>query len=269
MVWSRKYSHCQNPDCPNTIDGVTSVVHNAKGFCRSCSSSKHRKENIEQYHEVEAARRAIPENKVKQKVQHDKWRKANEEYYAAYNAQYREEHPDMNREACTKYREANREKCREAVRTYWYNNLEQEREKRRQWRQDNPDIVRMSGRRRRALKAGAEGSHTLEEWLQCVEDHDYKCYHCGCEFTEDNIPTPDHLVPLINEGTHYISNIGPLCGPCNSKKGTKALEEFDPKYYRAKFAVCEDCGGDLPHPSCRCCFDCEQVYAFYLERLEW
>lgn len=68
--------------------------------------------------------------------------------------------------------------------------------------------------RRRALKAAAEGSHTVEEWEALKKQYDYRCLRCG----KQTKLTRDHIIPLSRGGSDYISNLQPLCLSCNSKK---------------------------------------------------
>lgn len=70
----------------------------------------------------------------------------------------------------------------------------------------------------RARKFEAEGSHTPEEWRVLVKACGSRCARCG----EVRKVTRDHIVPLSKGGTDYISNIQPLCRPCNSRKGNRA-----------------------------------------------
>ena len=60
--WSDKYDYCQNSECNNTIDNITSVPHNADGLCRSCYSKKQRNDNHWQSLRVESQRREIKRN---------------------------------------------------------------------------------------------------------------------------------------------------------------------------------------------------------------
>jgi 5-methylcytosine-specific restriction endonuclease McrA len=79
-----------------------------------------------------------------------------------------------------------------------------------------------SFQRRRALKAGAEGSHTFGEWETLKKQCGNKCLMCG--EIEPNIKlTEDHIVPLSKGGTDYIENIQPLCLACNTRKHTKVI----------------------------------------------
>lgn len=90
--------------------------------------------------------------------------------------------------------------------------------------------VKADVNRRRALKASAEGSHTVEEWLALCEHHEHRCLACG---RDDRPLTRDHVVPLIAGGTDYIDNIQPLCKPCNSSKGTNVID------FRSNNDTCE------------------------------
>lgn len=87
----------------------------------------------------------------------------------------------------------------------------------KKWRKENPDKVRAWNRRRKAIKRGADGSHTLTEWLEILERFNRRCAHCG---SPENI-TQDHVIPISKGGTDYASNLQPLCGSCNSRKHDK------------------------------------------------
>lgn len=75
-------------------------------------------------------------------------------------------------------------------------------------------------KRRQRRKKGATGSHTLQEWNALCERYGHICLACG-----QRLPlTEDHIVPLVKGGTDDISNIQPLCRPCNSRKGTQTTD---------------------------------------------
>jgi hypothetical protein len=73
---------------------------------------------------------------------------------------------------------------------------------------------------RLARKKNAEGSHTVEEWLALKGKYNNSCAICFVSDLESKL-TIDHIIPLKLGGTHYISNIQPLCRSCNSRKGAK------------------------------------------------
>lgn len=75
--------------------------------------------------------------------------------------------------------------------------------------------------RRRARHIAADGRHTTQEWLGKLAEYDGKCAYCGDEAT-----TRDHVVPLVNGGSNWISNIVPACRPCNYSKRTRSAAEF-------------------------------------------
>lgn len=87
----------------------------------------------------------------------------------------------------------------------------------KKYRLENPDKARQYKNNRRAREMGAEGSFTATEWTELKEKHKQMCALCG----KKEKLTVDHIVPLSKGGSNYITNIQPLCMPCNSKKSAK------------------------------------------------
>jgi hypothetical protein len=92
----------------------------------------------------------------------------------------------------------------------------------------------ISNRNNKAKRRGAEGIHTLQEWLDLLDHYDHKCVRCGRHVSEcrrrynQNKPCleQDHVIPIIMGGSNWITNIQPLCMDCNggSSKGTKSID---------------------------------------------
>ena len=85
---------------------------------------------------------------------------------------------------------------------------------------------RVRARNYSTRKKSAKGDHTRSEWEAKKRSYD-RCPQCGRKW-EDVTPskgsakykiTKDHIIPLIEGGTDYISNIQPLCYQCNFGKG--------------------------------------------------
>lgn len=59
--------------------------------------------------------------------------------------------------------------------------------------------------------------------LSIYKKYDFKCSICKVDLT---LVTPhiDHIKPLAKGGQDILSNLQPLCGPCNLKKGSKYEE---------------------------------------------
>lgn len=75
----------------------------------------------------------------------------------------------------------------------------------------------------RARKAGASGTHTLQEWETLKAKYMYMCL-C-CKKNEPKIKLEqDHIVPLSRGGRNDIGNIQPLCRSCNSIKLVKTID---------------------------------------------
>jgi 5-methylcytosine-specific restriction endonuclease McrA len=161
----------------------------------------------------------------------DKILKRNQDWIAArpnkpreYTAAYRERNPQTiisDREKTKKRRAENRDVYLENRREWRKNNPE----KVRQWAKRNPDKVRINGRagnhRRKARKLQVGGTYTRLEWENLLDKYGHRCLCCGAT----GVPlSSDHVVPLSRGGSNDISNIQPLCVPCNSKKHTKIVD---------------------------------------------
>lgn len=119
-----------------------------------------------------------------------------------------------------KERERNRwrndEKLREYKCTYLRERFHNNPDHRRKQMQHSMAALH---RRRAKLKLNG-GSYTAQQWRDLQAKYGHKCLRCG----EVKPLTPDHIVPVDSGGTGDISNIQPLCLPCNLWKATKTID---------------------------------------------
>jgi 5-methylcytosine-specific restriction endonuclease McrA len=97
---------------------------------------------------------------------------------------------------------------------------------------NRPGILRATKKcqkRRQVRDAKAEGSHTKQEWEDLKTFHGHVCLCCGKHESECGRLERDHIIPVIKGGTHWISNIQPLCKICNSRKGTRTTDFRSPR----------------------------------------
>lgn len=71
-------------------------------------------------------------------------------------------------------------------------------------------------------------THTRKEWRKLKERYGNRCLACGQVL---ELLTRDHIVPVSQGGSSHISNIQPLCRPCNSLKGDEIID-FRKKYQK-------------------------------------
>ena len=81
---------------------------------------------------------------------------------------------------------------------------------------------------RRVRELHADGSHTLSEWMAVLKQFKFHCVCCGLHAAEiDGVLTKDHIIPISQGGSNWISNIQPLCRSCNSRKGARIIDYRD------------------------------------------
>ena len=157
-------------------------------ICTECSAKKQSKK----YWSDPKLARAI-KNKKRIPQRKELARKARE-HYANY--------PENHAKAMKKWREKNPLLAKQST----YN-----------WRANNPSNVLAMHQRRRARKKNAVGDFIGEQFTHICEYYGGICLVYGRKIKL----TADHVKPLSKGGSNYISNIQPLCGSCNSKKGAK------------------------------------------------
>ena len=64
-----------------------------------------------------------------------------------------------------------------------------------------------------------KGAFTKQDWIDITKKWENKCALCHIL----KKLTIDHIIPLSKGGMHTKENIQPLCGNCNSSKGSKLL----------------------------------------------
>lgn len=104
---------------------------------------------------------------------------------------------------------------KEYNRQWHQDNRERNRKRLLQWRRNHPEQTVQQVLLRRYRNKGLPGSHTLQEWEELKKKFNFLCADCGLKKTL----TRDHIIPVTKPGsTNFISNIQPLCRPCNSHK---------------------------------------------------
>lgn len=84
----------------------------------------------------------------------------------------------------------------------------------RQWYADNRLRAIAAQANRRAVVAHVPGHVTAEQLLARLTYFGNRCYLCAGQ------PNGfDHVKPLSAGGPNFASNLRPVCGPCNSRKG--------------------------------------------------
>jgi len=201
-------------------------------FCKTCFNKRYGERRREQGREYEKSEHGKAVKKA--------WRGNNRDKVNSYNYGWRKRRPELYRamiQRCWKnrvkrlgrdfvnkihgdYLKSNPDKNHEYHRRYFLKNKEKCYAKSREWDKNHPESGQVRSQRRRARLNGNGGTFTKEEWLNLCSTYDNKCLCCG-----NTLPlTIDHVIPISVGGKSDITNLQPLCRPCNSSKGVKIID---------------------------------------------
>jgi 5-methylcytosine-specific restriction endonuclease McrA len=181
-------------------------------------------------------------------------RRANDWYYSNYNyaqernrdhaadsevKEYRQDYLAELRATDPEFVEAN--KLRSAL---WHRaNPERHGASVKAWRAkmrvENPQLLKAMeyehNASRRAHKALAKGSHTIEDILRLQHEQDDLCFYCDADISIGF--HVDHFIPLCRGGSNDPENLRLACSPCNGAKWRKMPWVFTPKVRRYRITA--------------------------------
>lgn len=149
---------------------------------------------------------------------------ANKQKDNARARKYRAANPERMAEYKKKWVEIQGEYVVEYKRAWRIAHKKRLAEKDLAWARANPEKVKARGQRRRARKAGAEGTHTAADIQAQYKAQHGKCYYCNGKVGEDY--HVEHVIPLSRGGSNGPENIVIACPTCNLRKGDKLPSEW-------------------------------------------
>ena len=79
----------------------------------------------------------------------------------------------------------------------------------------------------RCVKCGIEGSYFAAERQKSQPTDKYHLNLYGKDKNDREVMmTVDHIIPLSRDGEDKVSNLQPMCSPCNNMKGNRTEEEL-------------------------------------------
>jgi hypothetical protein len=82
-----------------------------------------------------------------------------------------------------------------------------------------------SWRRQQKLRA-AGGKHGRREIREILALQQGRCIYCDAAFSDKNVPSEDHLLPVSADGSDSAHNIVLACRGCNSSRGNISFRTF-------------------------------------------
>lgn len=138
---------------------------------------------------------------------------------------HRINNPERYKENRKRFYQNNREKMIAKTMNYRNKNKEAHQEYRKKYAKENPEIIRLYARKRRALKGNSEGEHTVQDINNLAVLQKNKCALCNVS-VKDSYHV-DHIVALSKGGSNDKYNLQLLCQTCNQRKHAKDPIEFN------------------------------------------
>ena len=163
------------------------------------------------------------------------WYLANQEERLAKQREWYEK----NQEMVKAYQKANRAKiaermkawrvsCADVIKRYqreWREaNVEHIRGYAKRYRQERPEVKRLSEAKRRAAARASVGQFTFRDVKALYTSQLGECVYCSTDLSDTF--EIDHVVPLSRGGSNEPENIQLLCQRCNRMKHAKTHNEF-------------------------------------------
>jgi len=180
------------------------------------------------------------ENPVKARETTARWASANPDKVAAYSRAYTKrnqlkltayrkqryaEAAEVWRQQARDHRAKDPEAARAYQRAWYWANREHIRKLKNARAAANPLAARLAKSRRRALEAGAPGSHTPKDVQNLFIDQKGACAYCSCDLAVSDYHI-DHVLPLCRGGSNGPENLALACPTCNLRKNAMTAEEF-------------------------------------------
>lgn len=168
-----------------------------KSWCKLCNSGANSKALTEKRNSDSSFRN-------KENARTAQWRKDN----PAARSDYYQENREREREQNRKWIQQNRPWTTAEKKAYL-----------KKWREENRELKNLyQALRKNRIRANG-GNVTAKEWQDLCSYYGNVCLKCGKSGV-----TMDHIIPVSKGGRHEIDNLQPLCGSCNSSKGTKTID---------------------------------------------
>ena len=163
----------------------------------------------------------------KRKQYQKQYHKNNKEKKSKYHKEYYKNNKVKWKDYVESWRKVNHEKMLKQGRKRYQNNREMNLEKIKNYfkTEEGRANHQRAKIKRKTIMGNIINTLTSQEWLDILEEYNYKCAYCGIEFNENILPEKDHIIPISKGGNNTKENIVPSCRSCNAKKGDKILLE--------------------------------------------